>query len=252
MKTSKALCLGLVVIAAFLAPSFAHAEEVTYELENVILDDGNVPMFGTFTWVYDVGDFENGEGQFSFLDIPYTNHDHTDLEASFDVGNSIEITLPGSAHDDGVDITLFLLQPLTPTTPSSVDLVRSRFEIGGNGFHDGYFLSGEIVPSLATSVGDDSAVAAWVSPLTAHPNPFNPHTTLSFTTTRAGTVKLSIHDSSGRHVMTLLDGVSVEAGELSRTWNGRDSEGLDAASGIYFARLVAADVVITRKLVLLR
>ncbi len=252
MKILKALCLGLVVVVSPLIPPFSHAEEVTYELENVIMDDGNAPMFGTFTWIYDAGDFENGVGQFSFLDIPYTNHDHTDLEAEFDVGNSIEITLPGSSHDDGVDITLFLLQPLTPTTPSSVDLVRSRFEIGGNGFHDGFFLSGEIVPSLATSVGDDSALAAWTNPLTAHPNPFNPHTTLSFITTRAGIVKLSIHDSGGRHVMTLVDGVFMEAGEVSLAWNGRDSEGLDAASGVYFAYLVAADVAITEKLLLLR
>jgi hypothetical protein len=93
--------------------------------------------------------FRLSAGQFSFLDIPYTPHDHTDLDAVFDIGNSIEITLAGSVHDDGVDITLFLLQPLTPTTSSSIDLVRSKYSIGGNGFHDGLFLSGSISPTVS-------------------------------------------------------------------------------------------------------
>ena len=122
----------------------AHADTVIYTLDNVILDDNNTEMTGTFSWTFDIGDFENGVGIFSFLDIPFTLHDHTDLDAVFDIGSSIEITLEGSVHDDGVDITLFLLQPLTPTTSSSIDLVRSKYEIGGNGFHDGLFLSGSI------------------------------------------------------------------------------------------------------------
>jgi hypothetical protein len=135
-----------------LAASNAHAAVAHYTLNDVILDDNNAQMTGTFSWTFDVGDFENGVGQFTFLDIPYTSHDHTDLDAVFDIGSSIEITLAGSVHDDGVDITLFLLQPLTPTTTSSIDLVRSKYEIGGNGFHDGLFLSGSISPTTLTPV----------------------------------------------------------------------------------------------------
>jgi MYXO-CTERM domain-containing protein len=127
-----------------MAACNAHADTVLYTLDNVILDDNNTEMTGTFSWTFDIGDFENGVGIFIFLDIPFTLHDHTDLDAVFDIGSSIEITLEGSVHDDGVDITLFLLQPLTPTTSSSIDLVRSKYEIGGNGFHDGLFLSGSI------------------------------------------------------------------------------------------------------------
>ena len=78
----------------------------------------------------------------------FTLHNHTDLDAVFDIENSIEITLEGSVHDDGVDIALFLSQPLTPATSSSIDRVRSKYEIGGNGFHDGLFLSGSISPTL--------------------------------------------------------------------------------------------------------
>jgi len=131
-----------------MAASDAHAETVIYELDNVILEESDRPMTGTFSWTFDIGDFENGIGEFTFLDIPFTLHDHTDLEAVVDVGSSIEITLDGSVHDDGVDIALVLVEPLTPTTSSLIDLVESKYEIGGNGFHDGLFVSGsiEVVP----------------------------------------------------------------------------------------------------------
>jgi hypothetical protein len=149
MNTAKKICLWMILGFVIMAASNVHAAVVTYTLQNVILDDNNMQMTGTFVWIYDVGDFENGVGHFTSLDIPYTSHDHTDLDAVFDIGNSIEITLAGSVHDDGVDITLFLLQPLTPTTSSSVDLVRSKYEIGGNGFHDGLFLSGNVSPIIS-------------------------------------------------------------------------------------------------------
>jgi hypothetical protein len=132
----------------FIAAFNAHAATVNYTLENIILDD-DTQMTGRFSWTFDIGDFENGVGQFSSLDIPFTSHDHTDLNATIDIEQSIEITLPGSVHDDGVDISLFLSQPLTPTTSSSIDLVRSKYEIGGNGFHTGLFLSGSITPIIS-------------------------------------------------------------------------------------------------------
>ncbi|MDP7290130.1 MAG: hypothetical protein QGH94_19260 [Phycisphaerae bacterium] len=141
----KQACVWVVCGFVLTAGVSAHAATVNYTLDNVILDDGNTQMTGEFSWTYDdPEEFGDGEGAFSFLDIPFTSHDHTNLTGNFDVENSIEITFPGNVHDDGLDITLFLLQPLTPTTSAAVDLVRSKYEIGGNGFHDGLFLSGTI------------------------------------------------------------------------------------------------------------
>jgi hypothetical protein len=132
---------SFIIMAAFNA----HAATVNYTLENVILDD-NTQMTGRFSWTFDPGNFENGVEEFTSLEIPHTSHNHNDLDATIDVGQSIEITLPGSTHDDGVDISLVLLQPLTPTTSSLINLLESKYEIGGNGFHDGLFLSGRISP----------------------------------------------------------------------------------------------------------
>ncbi len=148
MNTAKNIYCWIFLSFIIMAASDAHAETVIYDLDNVILDENQRQMSGTFSWTFDIGDFENGVGEFTFLYIPFTSHDHTDLEAVVDVGSSIEITLDGSVHDDGVDITLVLMQPLTPTTSSLIDLVESKYEIGGNGFHDGLFVSGsiEVVP----------------------------------------------------------------------------------------------------------
>jgi hypothetical protein len=159
MKISRILSFWIPWSAIILVVCSAHAETVIYTLNDVVLDDNDAQLIGTFSWTFDPGDFENGVGIFALLDVPFTTHDHTDLDAVFDIGNSIEITLPGSVHDDGVDITLFLLQPLTPTTSASIDLVRSQYSIGGNGFHDGLFVSGTISPIVAAPISR----AAWMS-----------------------------------------------------------------------------------------
>jgi len=128
-----------------------HAETVYYSLDNVIMSENSEQMTGIFSWTF-TNEFEKGEGQFISLEIPWTIHDESDLTANIDVTESIEITLEGSVHDDGVDIMLVLLQPLTPNTSSPINLTNtvSKYEIGGNGFHTGHFLSGSISPTNTT------------------------------------------------------------------------------------------------------
>lgn len=149
-----------------MTANHVRAETVYFTLNNVILAD-DTQLKGIFTWTFDPGDFENGAGQFISLDVPHSSHDHTDLDGNIDATQSIEITLPGSVHDDGVDITLVLSTPLTPTTSSSLVLGEgeSKYEIGGNGFHTGLFRSGSISPisptlSIARN-SSESVILSW-------------------------------------------------------------------------------------------
>ena len=64
---------------------YAHAEVVYYTLDNVTLED-QAQMTGIFSWTYEIGDFENGEGEFIFLDIP--RHAGNDLGVTFDIQNT--------------------------------------------------------------------------------------------------------------------------------------------------------------------
>jgi hypothetical protein len=52
-------------------------------------------------------------------------------------------------------------------------------------------------------------------------------------------------------VAVLVDS-EVEPGVSSVRWDGRDSEGLDVSSGIYFARMTVGSELFERKMTLLR
>ncbi len=84
-----------------------------------------------------------------------------------------------------------------------------------------------------------------------YPNPFNPHTTISFTLGVDGPVRLSIHDVQGRRLRVLLDR-ALPAGDHSFTWDGRDESGRELPSGVYFSRLMAEGEIQSGKLVLSR
>lgn len=136
---------GLVCLIGMAAVG-SRAAVVYYELDNVVQSDGH-PLTGIFSWTYaDPEEFENGTGEFIALDIPWTAHDQTDLNITIDSGSSIEFTLVGDFHDDGVDVQLFFEQALSATNGTLLNLTRSKYDIGGNGFHSGTFLSGRVTP----------------------------------------------------------------------------------------------------------
>ncbi len=84
------------------------------------------------------------------------------------------------------------------------------------------------------------------------PNPFNPETTIRFTVPPPGRIaSLEIYDVAGRRVATLISGEKTIGARAVR-WNGRDNDGREVPSGVYFCRLVAGDEIVSRKIVLLR
>jgi len=87
--------------------------------------------------------------------------------------------------------------------------------------------------------------------LSAHPNPFNPRVTLSYSLSTASAVELTVYDVRGRVVRTLVSGRQT-AGEHTATWGGKDDAGQAVASGIYFARFDGGGVVQSQRMVLLK
>jgi hypothetical protein len=83
------------------------------------------------------------------------------------------------------------------------------------------------------------------------PNPFNPTTEIRFDLSRSGPVRLEIFDAAGRLVRVLVRG-PLDAGRHRVGWNGLDTAGNRAPSGVYFSRLVADATTQTRKMVLLK
>lgn len=87
-----------------------------------------------------------------------------------------------------------------------------------------------------------------------YPNPFNPSTTISYAIPEDNgqvAVRLNVFNIRGQLVRTLVD-QSQGPGTYNVNWDGADSRGRRIGSGVYFYRLVAADFVSTRKMVVLK
>jgi len=78
------------------------------------------------------------------------------------------------------------------------------------------------------------------------PNPFNPMTAIRFAVPTRGHVTLTIYDTNGRAVATVVD-QELPAGAYERSFSAK---GL--ASGTYFYRLTSPGVDIARKMVLMK
>jgi len=146
-RTTKRLIqqlLALLLLAGIGSSAFAQTRVVTYDLEDVRFTPTQ-QMTGSFNWTYEEGDFENGTGEFTQVHIPWYWSDLSELAITIDL-TSIEFTFDGNLHDRGLDVTLHLLEPLSPTEPSAIDLVRSRYQVEVGIIHEGDIDSGSIVP----------------------------------------------------------------------------------------------------------
>ena len=84
-----------------------------------------------------------------------------------------------------------------------------------------------------------------------YPNPFNPETTIKYELPFTSDVKLLIYNLLGQEVFR-LEQFAQQAGEHLVRWNGRNMQGSELSSGIYFYRLQAGDFIQTKKMVLLK
>jgi hypothetical protein len=84
------------------------------------------------------------------------------------------------------------------------------------------------------------------------PNPFSGSTSISFDLRIGGPTTLEVYDIAGRLVTTLAD--QELAGQIQHTfiWDGDDRDGRAVRSGIYFVRLTAEGLNLTRKVILMR
>jgi len=87
--------------------------------------------------------------------------------------------------------------------------------------------------------------------LRCYPNPCNPTSTIEFVIERAARTELSIYDTAGRRISTLLDRYMPE-GKHSAVWSGNSINGQPVSSGVYLYRLKTGKQSVAGKLLLLR
>ncbi len=88
-----------------------------------------------------------------------------------------------------------------------------------------------------------------------YPNPFNPETTISYNLNEDSRVSLFIYNIKGQKVRSLVNG-QIQAGYHTVTWNGKNENGENVSSGIYFSIFDAVnkekDYTSVKKVILLK
>lgn len=171
------------------------------------------------------------------------------------IRNNRELTLVGyNVYRDNVQINA---ETVTNTTYTDYELVPENtytYHVTALYTEDDY--EGESGPSnsvVVEVVSTDSNVA---EPFTTklsrnYPNPFNPTTTISFTTAHEGLVSLEVFNARGQKVITLVND-HLSAGEHKVVWNGRDNSNREVSSGIYFYRMESGTYSAIERMVLIK
>ena len=141
---------------------------------------------------------------------------------------------------------LILLPPTTTSYSDTANLGWGTY-YRVSAIDDLWRESSPISAVVITSVeGETEVVVKKTHLLQNYPNPFNPTTTITFNMAKAGHISIVIFNAAGMRVATVVN-ERKRAGVHSITFN---ASGL--ASGIYFYRMMAPDVVETRKMLILR
>ena len=84
-----------------------------------------------------------------------------------------------------------------------------------------------------------------------YPNPFNPITKIDYTLPIRSLVSISIYNVLGHEVRRLVNEVR-DYGYHTAEWDGKDNNGNDVASGVYFTTMVSKSYIQTKKMLLLK
>jgi len=84
-----------------------------------------------------------------------------------------------------------------------------------------------------------------------YPNPFNPETTIKYHLPARVNVTLRIYNALGQELRTLVNNVQ-DIGVYTATWDGKDNNGRQLSTGLYLFRLEAGEVVMTRKMAMVK
>lgn len=84
-----------------------------------------------------------------------------------------------------------------------------------------------------------------------YPNPFNPVTTILYSTPKEGNITIEVYNVLGRKIRTLFTGYQA-AGNHEIQWDGLDDAGMQMASGIYFVTLRSGQFVTAKRMTLMK
>ncbi len=84
-----------------------------------------------------------------------------------------------------------------------------------------------------------------------YPNPFNPSTTISFSIPEESKIELIIYNIKGQHIKSLIKNY-FQKGNHSIVWDGKDANGKQVSSGVYFYKLITNTKEYQKKMLLMK
>ena len=231
-------------LAFFVAPNLLTDpnDVTTPELAITIRNDGTQILVG----VNDVNGYvteapiPNGTPDYRFyLTRVSYNYNESTNEADVSVRVFDFVVDPA-----GVGLTVIDQQPIVPVNSGYFGFAAHACPVNDVA---PYQYIDDICMSFGYTPTADAIVADAAFELNQNfPNPFNPTTTISFSTENTGVASLKVYDLAGNLVSTLVDGM-VERGQHEVVFDGSD-----LASGVYFYALETAGQVSTNKMVLVK
>lgn len=100
--------------------------------------------------------------------------------------------------------------------------------------------------AIEVAGGDVTGLATSV-----YPSPFASRTTVGFMAPAEGAYAVDVYDVSGRRSRS-MEGYASGPGWVESVWDGRDQEGRQVSSGIYFIRVRLAGLVETNRVLVVR
>lgn len=122
----------------------------------------------------------------------------------------------------------------------------SAFDFSGN--ESKYTLA---ISAVVLGVSADGGVPNEFALNQNYPNPFNPWTEIKFEVPAASHVKITVYNTLGVQVATLVDR-NEEPGYYTITWNGNDTRGNAVASGLYLYKMEAGSFSAVKKMVYMK
>ena len=157
------------------------------------------------------------------------------------VADAVQVTWPSGVVQTLTDVSADELITIDESDLTPVHPRDSLVSSWGEAKHVDPF-SSEAVSDFSSAVGQN------------YPNPFNPETWIPYQLSRSGSVIISIYNSVGQLVRELDLGYRssgvYSSQDRAAYWDGRNSAGEYASSGIYFYPIQAGQFTDTKKMIL--
>jgi flagellar hook assembly protein FlgD len=87
--------------------------------------------------------------------------------------------------------------------------------------------------------------------LDAYPNPFNPSTNLHYVVKDGGVVTMDIYNVRGQLIKS-FNANHAKAGDYRFVWDGKDMNGREVSSGVYFYRMNSGKYSASKKMIMMK